>query len=63
MYLFYSLSLKGSSIHASEVVQGLVFKRHVETAIIKKMNAKIAVFTCPLDVTQTETKVNKVYVK
>jgi len=46
----------GSSLHRSEVVQGLVFKRNVDTMIIKKANAKIAVFTCPIDVMQTETK-------
>jgi len=46
----------GSSIQKSEVVQGLVFKRLVETAIIKKTNAKVAVFTCPVDIQQTETK-------
>jgi len=28
----------------------------VESTIIKKSNAKIVVFTCPIDVTQTETK-------
>lgn len=46
----------GSSLPQSQVVQGLVFKRSVESTIIKKTNAKIAVFTGPIDITQTETK-------
>ena len=35
----------------------MVFKRMVEGEINKVEKAKIAVFSCPLDVTQTETKV------
>jgi len=46
----------GSGLLNSQVVPGLVFKRNVETTIIKKSKAKIAIFSCPLDVTQTETK-------
>jgi T-complex protein 1 subunit theta len=46
----------GSTLLQSSVVQGLMFKRSVESTIIKKSNAKIVVFTCPIDVTQTETK-------
>jgi len=46
----------GSGLSKSEVVQGLVFKRNVESTIIKKSNAKVAVYSCALDVTQTETK-------
>ena len=39
-------------------MQGLVFKRTVESNIIKKANAKIAAYTCPIDITQSETKVS-----
>lgn len=46
----------GSGLYSSEVVQGMVFKRNVEGDITKKTNAKIAVFTCAVDITQTETK-------
>lgn len=46
----------GSGLAHSSVVQGLVFKRSVESTIIKKSNAKVVVFSCPIDVTQTETK-------
>ncbi|ODM99177.1 T-complex protein 1 subunit theta [Orchesella cincta] len=46
----------GSSLQRSDVVQGLVFKRLVEGTITRQKDAKLAVFTCPIDVTQTETK-------
>uniref|UniRef100_A0A1B6L1Y9 T-complex protein 1 subunit theta n=1 Tax=Graphocephala atropunctata TaxID=36148 RepID=A0A1B6L1Y9_9HEMI len=46
----------GSGLFNSQVVQGMVFKRHVEGDITKKTGAKIAVFTCAVDITQTETK-------
>ncbi|CAK9831818.1 T-complex protein 1 subunit theta [Anthophora retusa] len=46
----------GSGISSSEVVQGMVFKRQVEGDVTKKDNAKIAVYTCAVDVMQTETK-------
>lgn len=46
----------GSGLNSSEVVQGMVFKRNVEGDITKKTNAKIAVFTCAIDIMQTETK-------
>lgn len=46
----------GSGLYSSEVVQGMVFKRNVEGDITKKHSAKIAVYTCPVDITQTETK-------
>lgn len=46
----------GSGLNNSQVVQGMVFKRQVEGEIVKKTNAKIAVYTCAVDITQTETK-------
>ncbi|CAK9797258.1 T-complex protein 1 subunit theta [Anthophora plagiata] len=46
----------GSGISSSEVVQGMVFKRQVEGDVTKKDNAKIAVYTCAVDIMQTETK-------
>lgn len=46
----------GSGIYASEVVNGMVFTRHVEGDIKKVNDAKICVFTCPLDSMATETK-------
>lgn len=42
----------------SEVLQGMVFTRQVEGDVVKKANAKIAVYSCPFDSMQTETKVS-----
>ncbi|GAB1868372.1 T-complex protein 1 subunit theta [Camponotus japonicus] len=46
----------GGGLNNSQVIQGMVFKRHVEGEVTRKTNAKIAVYTCAVDVTQTETK-------
>jgi len=46
----------GSGLFNSQVVNGMVFKRHAETNITKKDSCKIAIFTCPIDALQTETK-------
>lgn len=48
--------IMGCGMLQSEVMQGMVFKRQVEGDINKVNNAKIAVFSCPLDAMQTETK-------
>lgn len=46
----------GAGLQSSAVIQGMVFKRHVEGDVSKQMKAKIAVYTCPVDITPTETK-------
>ena len=46
----------GSGLHSSQVINGMVFKRHAESNIIKKETCKIAIYTCPIDALQTETK-------
>ncbi|XP_053995070.1 T-complex protein 1 subunit theta [Hylaeus volcanicus] len=46
----------GSGLSSSQVVQGMIFKRQVEGDVTKKTNAKIAVYTCAVDIVQTETK-------
>jgi len=46
----------GSGLHNSQVVNGMVFKRHAESTIIKKDSCKVAIYTCPIDALQTETK-------
>lgn len=46
----------GSSLMKSEVVNGMVFKRFVEGDISSALKAKIAVYSCPVDILQTETK-------
>ncbi|XP_067945649.1 T-complex protein 1 subunit theta-like [Watersipora subatra] len=48
--------IMGSGVTMSSIVKGMVFKRIVEGEVNKVENAKIAVYSCPLDVTQTETK-------
>jgi len=44
-------------VYNSEVLQGMVFKRQVEGDVTKKFQAKVAVYTCAVDIMQTETKV------
>jgi len=46
----------GSGLQSSEVVQGMVFRRVCESNVTKQNNCKIAVYTCPVDALQTETK-------
>jgi len=46
----------GSGLLKSEVVKGMVFKRGVSSDIIKAENAKVVIYTCPVDTNQTETK-------
>lgn len=46
----------GSSLAQSTVMNGMVFRRNAEGEILKCKNAKIAVYTCAFDITQTETK-------
>jgi len=46
----------GSGLHTSQVVQGMVFRRSAEGTVTKKDNCKVAIFTCPVDALQTETK-------
>lgn len=46
----------GSGVHTSTVMNGMVFKRVAEGEIREARDARIAVYTCPFDLTQTETK-------
>jgi len=48
--------IMGSGLFASEIVNGMVFRRHVEGDVTKVNNAKICVLSCPLDSMATETK-------
>lgn len=47
----------GAGIGSSRVMNGMVFRRGAEGEIKKTTNARVAVFACPFDLTQTETKV------
>ncbi|TMW41196.1 hypothetical protein DOY81_013724 [Sarcophaga bullata] len=46
----------GSGLTKSEVVRGMVFKRFVEGDVSYAEKAKVAIFSCPIDIIQTETK-------
>lgn len=48
--------ISGSSLLKSEVVNGMVFKRFVEGDVSAAYKAKVAVYSCPVDILQTETK-------
>ncbi len=50
------VKIMGSNIHESKVVKGMVFGREPEGIVHKSLKSKIAIFTCPLDLSQTETK-------
>ncbi|KAG1831946.1 chaperonin Cpn60/TCP-1 family [Suillus subalutaceus] len=50
------VKIMGGSLSGSKVVQGMVFGREPEGIVKKVSGAKVAVFTCALDVAQTETK-------
>ncbi|XP_059475023.1 T-complex protein 1 subunit theta [Neocloeon triangulifer] len=47
--------IAGCGLLSSEVVPGMVFKRFVEGTVSKKSQAKVALYTCPIDIMQTET--------
>jgi len=46
----------GSTLENSRIIPGMVFKRYVDSEVKNVTNAKIAMFNCPLDNLQTETK-------
>jgi T-complex protein 1 subunit theta len=46
----------GSSVNESTVMNGMVFKRQAEGQLKRIDDAKIVVYTCPFDLTATETK-------
>ncbi|ORX88529.1 T-complex protein 1 [Basidiobolus meristosporus CBS 931.73] len=50
------VKIMGGSIYDSRVVKGMVFGRESEGNIQKAQKAKVAVFSCPIDVARTETK-------
>lgn len=46
----------GSGLARSEVLKGMVFKRQVEGDVNRVEKAKVAMYSCPVDIIQTETK-------
>jgi T-complex protein 1 subunit theta len=50
------VKIMGGSLSGSKVVQGMVFGREPEGTVKKVLRGKVAVYTTPLDIAQTETK-------
>ncbi|RKP09974.1 chaperonin Cpn60/TCP-1 family [Thamnocephalis sphaerospora] len=50
------VKVMGANAFDSRVVRGMVFGREPEGLVRKATEAKVAVFSCPLDISQTETK-------
>ncbi|KAG5437843.1 hypothetical protein PCANB_000558 [Pneumocystis canis] len=50
------VKILGGSLNESKVVKGMVFPRESEGIIRNATKAKVGVFSCPLDITQTEAK-------
>ncbi|KAI9864029.1 MAG: T-complex protein 1 subunit theta [Trichoglossum hirsutum] len=50
------VKIMGGSLEQSRVVKGMVFGREPDGSIKKAKAAKVGVFSCPIDISQTETK-------
>ncbi|RMJ21700.1 t-complex protein 1 [Aspergillus sp. HF37] len=50
------VKIMGGSVEQSRVVKGMVLGREPDGTIKKAQKAKVGVFSCPIDVSQTETK-------
>ncbi|KZV79390.1 T-complex protein 1 [Exidia glandulosa HHB12029] len=50
------VKIMGGSLAGSRVVKGMVFGREPEGVVKQARDAKVAVFTCAIDISQTETK-------
>ncbi|KAJ6072592.1 hypothetical protein N7467_010677 [Penicillium canescens] len=50
------VKIMGGSLEQSRVVKGMVFGREPDGVIKSASRAKVGVFSCPLDISQTETK-------
>ncbi|KAL8757134.1 MAG: hypothetical protein Q9199_002447 [Rusavskia elegans] len=50
------VKIMGGSLDQSRVVKGMVFGREPDSSTKRAKNAKVGVFSCPIDISQTETK-------
>lgn len=50
------VKIMGGSLDQSRVVKGMVFGREPDSNVKKARKAKVGVFSCPIDISQTETK-------
>ncbi|KAL8855024.1 MAG: hypothetical protein Q9221_000221 [Calogaya cf. arnoldii] len=50
------VKIMGGSLEQSRVVKGMVFGREPDSSTKRAKNAKVGVFSCSIDISQTETK-------
>ncbi|RMZ89185.1 hypothetical protein DV736_g3580, partial [Chaetothyriales sp. CBS 134916] len=50
------VKIMGSDLSQSRVIKGMVFPREPDGIVKKARKAKVGVFSCPIDISQTETK-------
>ncbi|KAF2144199.1 uncharacterized protein K452DRAFT_267422 [Aplosporella prunicola CBS 121167] len=50
------VKIMGGSLEQSRVVKGMVFGREPSGSVKKAEKAKVGVYSCPIDISQTETK-------
>lgn len=50
------LKIMGSGVASTRIVKGMVFRRETEGEIKEVHDCKIAIYSCPVDALQTETK-------
>ena len=50
------VKIMGSSLTESRVIKGMVFPRSPDGSVKRAVKAKVGVFACPIDTSQTETK-------
>lgn len=50
------VKIMGSSLEQSKVVRGMVFGREPDGSVKKAKQARVGVYSCPIDISQTETK-------
>lgn len=50
------VKIMGGSLEQSKVVKGMVLGREPDGSVKKALRAKVGVFSCPIDTSQTETK-------
>ena len=50
------VKIMGGSLEQSKVVKGMVFGREPDGSVKKASRAKVGVYSCPIDISQTETK-------
>jgi T-complex protein 1 subunit theta len=50
------VKILGGAVEQSRVVKGMVFGREPDGSVKKAVKAKVGVFTCPVDISKTETK-------